>query len=93
MPMPAIEATRHQRERSLPVLATHVRQPAGAVDHHQQREADREARQQRRARAAWALAGLRVRDIRTAKTITGTSIATRISLTTVATSPVSCDML
>ena len=70
------------------------RQPAGAVDRHQHREGDREPGQQRRALVAgrprpW----LRARVIITANTITGSSIATRISLTSVATSPVSCDML
>ena len=62
-----------------------------AVDDDQRRECGDEPGQQRRP-LALAMAALRSRPNARSQTITGSSIATRISLTTVAVSPASGEM-
>ena len=88
MPMPAMAATRHQRESSLPLLAR-ARQPAGALTAtnsakttvNQGSSGGRPAGFTRARAAEYH----REHDHRH-------QIATRISFTKVATSPVWCDM-
>lgn len=63
-----------------------IRQPARAVDHHQRRKGHGDGSSGGHGPPASLRAP--VRTSTTANTITGSSIATRISLTTVATSPV-----
>ena len=93
MPMPAIAATRHQRETSLPPLASGAgSQPVLLIATSTAKATANQGSSGGRLPPA-APPSARARVSITANTITGTSIATRISLTKVATSPVSVDML
>ena len=90
MPIAAIEATRHQRDRSLPAVArSRGSQPVRLMA----TSAAKATANQGSSGGYFASAAKRERDTVTANTITGSSMATRISLMTVAVSPVSFDML
>ena len=88
MPSAAMAATRHQRDKVLPEFLHDLGHRQQAVGDDQRQEAGDKQRQDRRPVFAAALA---VRNRPTA-TITGASIATRISLTTVPVSPASVEM-
>ena len=93
MPMPAIDATRHQRENSLPPCVTALGStPVLLIATSTAKATANHGSSGGRGPLA-SCVDMRARTNMTANTITGTSIATRISLTTVAMSPVSWLML
>ena len=92
MPMAAMAITRHQRDSSLTPLWTMAgTQPVLLMQASTRKPTANMGSSGGRLSKAPSAPCIRV--IMAAATITGSSMATRISLTTVATSPVSVDML